>query len=182
MPYKPTGRPRGRPPKIPEFGTVATLAVKSPVVSPVQNRPLGPKTRVLKRNRIRQIYILLLNGADHAQIAQYAEREGWGYTKKALEHAIHEATSIFEEHAERSFAEEFGKAIARLQSWMMKCVEQGDLALALKMQKELSETLGLKAPLKHEYSGGVQIAYRDPTNPVPALPATSAYVTVESVE
>ena len=97
--------------------------------------------------RVREVYSLLLNGSDRGHIFRYAS-EKWDVTERMVEHYIARATEQIKASAAVEQDYELGKALARLDDLYARAMTAGDRKAALAVQKERSETLGLKAPVK----------------------------------
>ena len=104
------------------------------------------------RNIVQELY--LLNGKP-AEIMQFlAEKHGFHLKIRQVAAYISEVRAAVMVSAKFDRDEELGKCLNRLGDLYRKCMNAKKYQTALQVQREISETLGLKAPERKELEMG----------------------------
>lgn len=95
--------------------------------------------------RIGQVAERISRGDPRKEITSWILNEsGWGIGENQAYNYIARAWELIRELGAVNLQQQFGKALFDLQSLYKEALKQNDLDLALKVRKELSDTLGLK--------------------------------------
>lgn len=103
-------------------------------------------TKITAETRVREVFVLLVNAATHAEIIRYASEKGWGLTDRQVETYIQRATKQFHDIASFDREAHVGAAIARFEDLYKRCVQASDFRGAASIQEKLCRLLGLEAP------------------------------------
>ncbi len=102
-------------------------------------------TNAEMERRITLIISLVIRGMKRREIIKYCmEKTDWKVSEHAIDKYLKRAAMVLKKIAEKDRQEEFGIAITRLVGLWNAAVNEGDIKTALAIQKEISETFGLK--------------------------------------
>lgn len=106
------------------------------------------KAQVIRR--VDTIYRLLLTGLDRQQILDHVakEHDDWGVKTRAIDSYMARAKRLIIEAGDHDREMEFGRVKAQLFDLLRRCVEEGTHRDELAVLKEISELLGIKAPIE----------------------------------
>lgn len=111
---------------------------------------MGKKaTNIQAEQRLNTIYKMLLIGADRADIIQYCA-ENYEIGDRAADNLIEKANALYTEVGLAVREAEFGKALMRLNNLYSRSLKVQDYKTCLSVQREISNLLGLNAPVKQE--------------------------------
>ena len=115
-----------------------------------------PRYSAVKREEIRNaVHDLVLLHARPIDILRYlSEKMDVNITRRQLEFYMAEVKEDFKAASRFKRDEELGQAISRLKKQYRKADKANDIRAAIAAQREISETLGLKAPAKLEHEAG----------------------------
>lgn len=103
-------------------------------------------TKITAETRVREVFVMLVNAATHAEILRYASEKGWGLSDRQVESYIQKATKRFHDVANFDREAHVGAAIARFEDLYKRCVLAQDFRGAASIQEKLCRLLGLEAP------------------------------------
>ena len=104
--------------------------------------------RAYERERLQRIVKvteLLMQGLTVPQIFQYAsDKLKWKVTERTIYTYVKFSNAEFTKEAQTKHAEEFGKALRRLNFLFANCLKIQDYKGALAMQREINEMMGFR--------------------------------------
>jgi len=103
--------------------------------------------------RIETIFDLICKGYSRIEIILYASREtDWNVSDRQVYTYIDRALTRYVEESKVVKEAELGKAMVRLGLLFSRSMDIQDYKTALAIQKEISETLGIKSPSKFDHT------------------------------
>ena len=93
-------------------------------------------TKAEVSQRVSQVAQLRASGAEIQQIAEYAEKAGWGIKLTQCYEYVHRADALLAEHVERNRDSLLAKRLLRRNVLWSKALQAGDLRLALAVEKD----------------------------------------------
>lgn len=104
----------------------------------------GPSDHATIEQRVTEIIKIYLAGGKRADVLQYASRNEWKLTDRAVDNLIAKANEELKAISKRDREVEFGKAISRLEDLYIRALKAGKLSICRQVQKEISEHYGNK--------------------------------------
>jgi hypothetical protein len=93
--------------------------------------------------RVSEVAQLRASGAEIQQIAEYAEKAGWGIKLTQCYEYVHRADAVLANYIERNRDALLAKRLIRRSLLWSKALQAGDLHLALAVEKDETALLGL---------------------------------------
>ena len=115
-----------------------------------------PKMKAHERERVKTVVtqLYLQNIRDITAIREYLrEKEGFTISQPQVYRYLEVSKAEMKRSAAFDREEEIGKAKAQLEDLFRKCVTAKKYQTALGVRRELSETIGIKAPAEMKHTG-----------------------------
>jgi hypothetical protein len=103
-------------------------------------------TKLQVAERVTAIAALRLQGKEHPEILQYCASRGWPCSLRGVYYYIQKADLLIGKYAQSNQRSLFGQRIARRNALWTQAMENGDLALALQIEKDQTRLLNLYPP------------------------------------
>lgn len=119
---------------------------------------LAKSTEIEMIKRVREVYRLLLSGADRLKVHQYAS-EKWSSSERSTDELIRRANVIMEEKFDVDAEKMKNRSLKSRMDLFWRALEAKELSTAHEIRKDLDKLIGLYPSIKSELSVDMQIVF-----------------------
>jgi hypothetical protein len=120
-------------------------------------------TRATIQQRVEELLTIRLQGAEFADLRQYAAEKGWNCSDRQLYRYIDRSDELLARTLETDRQKLLNRHHATRRALLARALQVGDIRTALAVAQDEAKLLGLYPPTKHQLTGkdGGPLEYRD---------------------